>query len=336
MKQVAIRPLTAREIALLNEAEEVIAAGLTTFIDVGGALLTINEGRLYRRDFATFDEYCTAKWQIGRAYAYRLMEAVRTLLTLGDTGVPLPTNEAQARALAGVPEELRTEVWQKAHERTDGQPTAAAVRAAAEETAGAGLGGPAPAPNSPGALRETGEAGRSSHEITGPASPTADQPGASSSAPVEAEPERGVATSPGAAAGAGACAPAPAPEPPDTNASGVPGDPEPVNPPAGEGEQGGPVPSPAGPSCEKCRTNIDDDGYRRCASCDPDGMHTAADDGTCRLCALLATVPDEYLPIQVGAPTSRAARRAAPSRTATATSRSGTTSSCSSTAPKTA
>jgi predicted XRE-type DNA-binding protein len=76
--------------------------------------------------------------------------------------------------------------------------------------------------------------------------------------------------------------------------------PEPATPPAGEGEQGGPATSPAGPSCEKCGTDISDDGYRRCADCDPDGMHTAADDGACRLCALLATVPDEYLPIQVG------------------------------------
>lgn len=105
MKQVAIRPLSPRETALLNECEETIAAGLTTFIEVGGALLTIHEGRLYRREFATFDEYCTAKWQIGRAYAYRLMEAVRALLTIGDTDLPLPSNEAQARELARVPEE---------------------------------------------------------------------------------------------------------------------------------------------------------------------------------------------------------------------------------------
>jgi hypothetical protein len=129
------------------------------------------------------------------------------------------------------------------------------------------------------------------------------------------------------AAGAGACDPAPAPDrvmPGRAAGPGV-GAPDPAtpdpgvaapaeeadipasssvssdspDPAAGEGEQGGPATSPAGPSCEKCRTDIDDDGYRRCASCDPDGLHTADDDGGCRLCALLASVPDEYLPIQV-------------------------------------
>lgn len=117
------------------------------------------------------------------------------------------------------------------------------------------------------------------------------------SAPGEAEPVRGVATEPGAAAGAGACDPAPAPDP-GVAAPVEEADAQPASSRA-PSEQGGPATSPAGPSCEKCGTGIADDGYRRCASCDVDGLHTASDDGGCRLCKLLATVPDEYLPIQV-------------------------------------
>lgn len=287
MKQIAIRPLSPRETALLNECEETIAAGLTTFIEVGGALLTIHEGKLYRREFATFDEYCTAKWQIGRAYAYRLMEAVRTLLTLGDIGVPLPTNEAQARALGEVPEDRRVEVWEKAHEITDGQPTAAAVRAAAEDhresapgeaepvrgvatepgaAAGAGACDPAPAPNSPSEVQRpdppagTGE----STENAG-----------SSAAPDEPAPEHPV------------------------DATSVPGDPEPASPPAGKGEQGGPVTSPAGPPCEKCGAEIligqADAGYMRCDDCDPEGDHVLDRDG-CGRCRTHCPHCDQPLP----------------------------------------
>lgn len=171
------------------------------------------------------------------------------------------------------------------------------------KTAGAGLGGPAPAPNQPDAVD------------TAPNHPdvTSDVPGDTESAGNTSEPEE----PPGSASGcsftaAGAVTPA-APAAPDPGvaapaeeadapaASSPPSsESDPAVPPSvGEGVQGGPVTSPAGPSCEKCGDPIDDDGYRRCSGCDPDGMHTAAADGTCRLCALLATVPDEYLPIQV-------------------------------------
>lgn len=117
-------------------------------------------------------------------------------------------------------------------------------------------------------------------------------------------------SAPSAGAGSRVGEPAPTSDPvgvqPSAEAAGVVGHPAPaaqdhpdVNASAVPGEQGGPAPSPAGPSCEKCGTDIDDDGYRRCSGCDVDGLHTADDDGNCRLCALLATVPDEYLTIQI-------------------------------------
>jgi hypothetical protein len=153
MNRAVVRPLTPREVALLNEAEETIAAGLTTFIEVGAALLTVRDERLYRREFATFEDYCVAKWQISRPHAYRLMDAARVVSPMGDIENP-PTNERQVRELGRVPEEKRVEVWDKANERTDGQPTAADVRAAANETAGVA----APAPDGGQATTPSGTA----------------------------------------------------------------------------------------------------------------------------------------------------------------------------------
>lgn len=162
-----------------------------------------------------------------------------------------------------------------------------------------------------------------------------------SSSPGEAEPVRGVATEPGAAAGAGACDPAPAPNSPSevqrpdepagtgestenagtsaapdvpapehpVDATSVPGDPEPASPPAGEGEQGGPATSPAGPPCEKCGGEMEpgayDEDFRQCVGCDPNGAHVADGGGRCLLCAdldaLIESVPAAYVPLQIAA-----------------------------------
>ena len=42
----------------LERCEVVIKQGLQTFIEVGQALMTIKEKRLYRISFKTFEDYC--------------------------------------------------------------------------------------------------------------------------------------------------------------------------------------------------------------------------------------------------------------------------------------
>lgn len=90
-----------------------IERGLTTFVEVGAALLRIREERLYRATHGSFEDYCRERWGWGRAHAYRLMDAaavVQDLSPIGDT--PLPRNEAQARELARLPDpESRRLVW---------------------------------------------------------------------------------------------------------------------------------------------------------------------------------------------------------------------------------
>jgi hypothetical protein len=78
--------------------------------------------------YGTFEAYCQQRWQMSRAHAYRMIEAAEVVSPIGDTDLPLPANEGQARELARVPEPDRAEVWAATVERTEGKPTAAAGR----------------------------------------------------------------------------------------------------------------------------------------------------------------------------------------------------------------
>ena len=46
----------------LSELEALIERGQQTFIEVGLALTEIRDSKLYRQDFATFDQYCEKRW----------------------------------------------------------------------------------------------------------------------------------------------------------------------------------------------------------------------------------------------------------------------------------
>lgn len=121
---VVTEQLAMREVQLLAQCEAVIQADIKAFIRVGQALATINNERLYRSEFLSFEEYTATKWDMGRSYAHRLIDAntvnnnLAKLLPdtsllvspIGDTETTaedrqkaleslLPKNEAQARAL---------------------------------------------------------------------------------------------------------------------------------------------------------------------------------------------------------------------------------------------
>jgi hypothetical protein len=69
--------------------------------NVGNALLDIRDGRLYREEFGTFEEYCQQRWKMSRIRAHQLIQATEIasdLLT--DVNTPKPTNEFQLRPLA--------------------------------------------------------------------------------------------------------------------------------------------------------------------------------------------------------------------------------------------
>ncbi len=116
----------------LEQCEAVIERGLRTFLEVGAALLEIRDGRLYRQDYGTFEDYCRDRWGFSRVQAHRLIEAseVVAMLPIGDT-THLPRNEAQARELARIPDPAeRARVWQEVTEKHGEKVTAADIRRA--------------------------------------------------------------------------------------------------------------------------------------------------------------------------------------------------------------
>jgi hypothetical protein len=130
-------PLTAKESKRLKECEKVIEQGLHTFYDVGNALTEIRESRLYRMEYATFDDYCRERWRMSKTHANRLIESSAVVANLTPIGV-IPGSESQARELAPLAPEVQRAVWQiaikTAPTNKQGEPTvtAAHIKAVAD------------------------------------------------------------------------------------------------------------------------------------------------------------------------------------------------------------
>ena len=123
--------LDAYEEQELRDHESVIKDGLRGFVSVGRALSEIRDKRLYRGRYASFEEYLHERWQLGRAYAYRLISGSEVA-----ERIPGLANEAQAREMTRVPFSEQRDVWDRAKERAviEGRtPTAQDIKAAAGE-----------------------------------------------------------------------------------------------------------------------------------------------------------------------------------------------------------
>jgi len=96
----------------LDRLEKVIDKGRRAFVEVGSALLEIRERKLYRQTHDTFEKYVKDRFDIGRAHAYRLLDAKVTMEALSPIGdIPLPATESQCRPLLRFEPEHRAEVW---------------------------------------------------------------------------------------------------------------------------------------------------------------------------------------------------------------------------------
>lgn len=138
--------LNDHEAMELTRCEGVIKEGQAVFVEVGNALWTIRESRLYRETHRNFDEYLQERWHMGKSNAGRLISAAavyhqlehhaqtypHTLLS-PDGDVVLPANEAQSRPLSALPAEQRPEAWARAVDEAQGQPASAAVQAVVDE-----------------------------------------------------------------------------------------------------------------------------------------------------------------------------------------------------------
>ena len=128
--------LNAIEHDELAQYEAVIERGIDTFVEVGQALVAIRDGRLYRAEYRTFEDYCRERWGFNSPHARRLIRAAEAFDNLrGDPrGSVLPTGEKLVRPLTTLAPELQRDAWQRAVETApDGKITAGHVQRVVDE-----------------------------------------------------------------------------------------------------------------------------------------------------------------------------------------------------------
>lgn len=87
----------------LEENEQVIQRGMTSFVEVGRALARIRDDRQYvMAGSDTFEDYCRERWDLGRTWADHQIRAARLVELTTRVGIDPPQTEFQARPLARV------------------------------------------------------------------------------------------------------------------------------------------------------------------------------------------------------------------------------------------
>lgn len=94
----------------LNQLEQVIERGLPTFIEVGEALLAIQEGQLYlEAGYTDFTEYCHKRWHLSATQVKHRLEAALVVQSLDG---PAPDYQSHALVLGEITDpDLRNMAW---------------------------------------------------------------------------------------------------------------------------------------------------------------------------------------------------------------------------------
>ncbi len=96
----------------LKQLENLIARNQVHFYKIGNALKEIRDHRLYKQAlFKTFEAYTRARWDVGRAQAYRLIKSYEVIRNLSPIGDILPVNESQVRPLVQLEPLEQRNVW---------------------------------------------------------------------------------------------------------------------------------------------------------------------------------------------------------------------------------
>ena len=109
---MVVDPLPA--VNRLKQLESVIEAVERSWEPLARALVEIRDSKLYRDPYETFEQYVEQRWELSRARAYQLMEAIKVKDDLPTTGRHLPKSERQIRALIGLESYLQLKVWLEA------------------------------------------------------------------------------------------------------------------------------------------------------------------------------------------------------------------------------
>jgi len=136
-----VEALSPAEMDAIKECERDIEKGLDGFLEVGAALLRVQEGRLYRGDFATFEEYLKERWGLSKSRGYQLIDASKVATELrSDPELPSTVvdglNEGQARELAKVKDPVQRREVAREVAKDQGKTTAKKIAAAAAKVTG--------------------------------------------------------------------------------------------------------------------------------------------------------------------------------------------------------
>ena len=107
-------PLTSWEKVRKAELEQVVQGGLEQFLRVGAALAELRNRRLYRVEFATFQQYVRTRFGLARSSVDQLIRSSTVARDLLDSGEELSpnTSEAVIRPLSALPgQALQAACW---------------------------------------------------------------------------------------------------------------------------------------------------------------------------------------------------------------------------------
>lgn len=95
--------------------EALIEQNLRSFVEVGQQLLAIRDGRLYRPDYVSFDDYLKQRWPdaISKARANQIIGASEVVKNVATIVATVPLTEAQSRPLTILPESDQRAVWRR-------------------------------------------------------------------------------------------------------------------------------------------------------------------------------------------------------------------------------
>ncbi len=128
--------LTGDQKTRLRQLESVVRKGLSAFLEVSQAILSIEREHLYL-PHRSLTAYCWAAWDMSPSDVSRCRSAAIVLVNLGDKfGGKLPANESQARCLQHLKAEEQVQAWQAVLDRNE-KVTAGLIREVVTELFGA-------------------------------------------------------------------------------------------------------------------------------------------------------------------------------------------------------
>jgi len=128
-------PLTTHELNRKRVFEEEIERAMMAPFEVGSALKSIRDERLFRDEYPTLNAYCEDKWNIKRGRANQLILAADALKNLQDCKI-LPQNERQVRPLLELGGPLQKQAWNEVVQKSPEKITADIVRKVVERFTG--------------------------------------------------------------------------------------------------------------------------------------------------------------------------------------------------------